>query len=97
MGPNEKADACLQKAQQVGARHVWAAHEMEETGAVWLVPSSLPDPVTLVVYELLCCCRKGNIPLWSSLRKRNLVQARLGLQTLPRCRHFSDWHRTKPH
>lgn len=38
MGPNEKADACLQKAQQVGARHVLAAHEMEETGAVWLVP-----------------------------------------------------------
>lgn len=38
VGPNEKADACLQKAQQVGARHVLAAHEMEETGAVWLVP-----------------------------------------------------------
>lgn len=92
MGPNEKADACFQKAQQVGAGHVLAAHEMKETS-----PSSFPDPVTLVVYELLCCCRKGNIPLWSSLRKRYLVQARLGLQTLPRCRHFSDWHRTKPH
>lgn len=38
VGPNEKADACLQKAQQVGAHHVPAAHEMEETGAVWLVP-----------------------------------------------------------
>lgn len=38
MGPNEKADACLQKAQQVGARHVLAAHKMKETNAVWLVP-----------------------------------------------------------